>query len=53
MLNIFDGCSGLTSIIIPNNVTIICHCAFQGCDGLVSVVIGSGVTTIEGWAFNA
>ena len=34
----FDGCSGLTSVTIPNSVTSIRLGAFAGCSGLTSVV---------------
>ena len=34
-----DGCSGLTSITIPNSVTDIGGSAFQNCSGLTSVII--------------
>ena len=44
----FYGCSGLTSITIPNSVTSIGNCAFMGCSGLTSVQIPSSVTSI-GW----
>ena len=43
----FAGCSGLTSLIIPNSVTTIGYDAFQNCNGLTTVKIGSGLTTIE------
>ena len=43
----FYGCSGLTSIVIPDNVSLIEHDAFYGCEKLGRVVIGSRVTTIE------
>ena len=33
----FQGCSGLTSIDIPNSVTSIGDSAFQGCSGLTSI----------------
>jgi Flp pilus assembly protein protease CpaA len=47
----FMGCSGLTSITIPNSVTSIGLAAFMGCSGLTSITIPNGVTTIGGWAF--
>ena len=47
----FDGCSGLTSIIIPNSVTVIDEGAFYGCSGLTSITIPYSVTDIGGAAF--
>ena len=44
--NAFSGCSGLTSVNIPNSVTSIGMSAFYGCSGLTSVTIGNGVTYI-------
>ena len=44
--NAFHGCSGLTSITIPNNVTSIGDFAFTSCSGLISVTIPNSVTTI-------
>lgn len=35
----FYGCSGLTSVTIPNSVTSIGGDAFRGCSGLTSVII--------------
>jgi hypothetical protein len=48
----FDGCTGLTSITIPNSVTSIGHAAFQNCTGLTSVTIPNSVTSIGEYAFN-
>ena len=43
----FSGCSGLTSVTIPNSVTSIGYQAFSGCSGLTSVTIPNSVTSIE------
>ena len=50
-INAFSGCSGLTSITIPNSVTTIGGYAFYNCSGLTSVIIPNSVTTIGGYAF--
>ena len=47
----FEGCSGLTSVTIPNSVTSIGDVAFSGCSGLTSVTIPNSVTSIGGAAF--
>ena len=47
----FDGCSGLTSVTIPNSVTSIGKYAFYGCSGLTSVTIPKSVTSIGEGAF--
>lgn len=47
----FSGCSGLTSITIPNSVTSIGSSAFAGCRSLTSVTIPSRVSSIGDWAF--
>jgi len=47
----FDGCSGLTSVTIPNSVTSIGNYAFYNCSGLTSVTIPNSVTSIGGGAF--
>ena len=44
----FSGCSGLTSITIPNSVTSIGYGAFSGCSGLTSITIPNSVTSIDG-----
>ena len=48
----FMGCSGLTSVTIPNTVTEIESGAFNGCSGLTSVTIPNSVTMIGGGAFS-
>ena len=47
----FDGCTGLTSVVIGNSVTSIETGAFYGCSGLTSIVIPSSVTSIGSYAF--
>ena len=48
----FDGCSSLTSVAIPDSVTIIGHLAFNNCDHLASVNIPESVTSIGDAAFD-
>ena len=47
----FRGCSGLTSVTIPDSVTSIEGYAFDGCSGLTSVTIPDSVTSIGIYAF--
>ncbi len=47
----FSGCSGLTSITIPNSVTSIGGSAFYDCSGLTSITIPHSVTSIGSSAF--
>ena len=47
----FDGCSGLTSVTIPNSVTTIGSQSFDGCSGLTSVTIPNSVTSVGNNAF--
>jgi len=48
----FEGCTGLTSVTIPNSVTSIGEGAFEGCTSLTSVTSGTGVTSIGDSAFD-
>ena len=49
--NAFNGCTGLTSVEIPNSVTSIGDNAFSGCTGLKSLTIGNLVESIGYAAF--
>lgn len=48
---VFDKCTSLTSITIPDSVTSIGCGVFGGCTGLTSVAIGNSVTSIGCYAF--
>ena len=42
----FEDCTLLTSVTIPDSVTIIGNSVFYKCDALENLIIGSGVTSI-------
>ncbi|MCQ2094225.1 MAG: leucine-rich repeat domain-containing protein [Bacteroidaceae bacterium] len=48
----YSGCSGLTSITIPNSVRSIGKYAFKYCSGLTSITIPNSVTSIGGGTFH-
>ncbi len=47
----FSGCATLTSVTIPNSVTLIGSSAFKGCSSLASITIPDSVTKIRSSAF--
>ena len=47
----FSGCTGLTSITIPDSVTSIGNFAFESCTNLTSITIPDSVTSIGNYAF--
>ena len=48
----FQDCTGITSVTIPNTITLIGECAFNNCTGLKSITLPDSVTKIEESAFN-
>ena len=48
----FYKCSTLTTVTIPNSVTVIGGRAFSDCTSLSSITIPNSVTTIGNWAFD-
>ena len=48
----FEGCSGLTSVVIGNSVTSIENYTFENCSGLTSVEIPNSVASIGESAFS-
>ena len=47
----FSGCSGLTSLTLPDGITEIGFQAFYGCRGLTSLTLPDGITSIGSYAF--
>ena len=50
--NSFSGCSGLTSIAIPDCVTSIGEKAFMSCGNVTTLTIGASVTAVGNSAFD-
>ena len=48
----FSGCTKLTSLDIPSNISSIGSGAFESCTGLTSLVIPSNVLSIDNEAFS-
>ena len=51
MLNIFQGCTSLTSLDFPDNLWRIGNSAFSGCEHLAPIELPNTVVTIEDYAF--
>lgn len=49
--NAFTGCTGITSVTLPNTLTSIGNNAFDGCIGISSVAFPISLTTIGGYSF--
>ena len=47
----FSSCTNLTSVVIPDSMTIIEHDAFRDCTNLTSMKTGDSVTSIGNYAF--
>ncbi len=48
----FDGCSKLTSLVLPNSVSTIRESAFANCSLLQSLTFGKSVSSIYSYAFS-
>lgn len=48
----FQNCAGITSVTIPNTITLIGQYAFENCTGLKSITLPDSITKIESRAFS-
>jgi len=48
----FENCTQLTSVSLPDTLTVIGRSAFSGCDNLSSVILPDALTTIGSSAFS-
>jgi hypothetical protein len=48
----FYGCSGLTTVTLPEGLTTIGDSAFRGCSGLATIALPGSVTTIGEFSFD-
>lgn len=48
----FAGITGVTSVILPNGISVIGAHSFEDCTGLRNIDTGAGVTSIGAYAFN-
>ena len=48
----FGGCTGLTTVVLPNTITSLGYNMFYGCSSLTSVTLPNGLTSIRSHAFN-
>ena len=46
------NCDNLTSVVIPEGVTIVGNCSFRGCKNLRHVKLPAGLRTIDAYAFS-
>ena len=49
---VFQNCSNLTSVVIPEGVTTVGWYAFNGCSSLTSITLPESVTSVEWAAFS-